>query len=541
MGIDRSWDDLDAFIKGISQNPEEDKEKRYQFLMSAEDGLEELHPTNYMNLTGYLIDISFDLDESAGLERAINLCEQLLERDLSPSTRSRLHYQMANAQSHLGDLDSQTESNNWDNQYLENEVVYLRKGLSEEGVERLSDEIQCKMYTNLGNALSRAGRVIEAFEWWNRSLNVDSSHAMAIGNRGAGKKKYAMAIYDRGHFAVFLASALRDLNKAVTSNQIHPNQRQGFQAAKEGIEEVVGGDVDEILKDLESYSLGDSEKEIRYSKWCLRNRLFLNPLNDITDKPIAGQDVLHLPDMTFEKPFPYPGLYNQMKQEFVSARYLFYTGLVAEEPHFSDEEVYLDNTLDYPVYSLATEKMKAGLRMSYSIFDKIAFFLNEYLNLGESEDSFSFSNIWFENLRYDDGLRSIFTRMDNWPLQALYWLRKDFYGGKFNTNNSFELIADDLSEIRHHLEHKYLKVHDDAIVGDISEEQPTGVYEDTLKFSISRANLEEAALRMLKTSRAALIYLSLGVHIEEKSQEKNQDDTPVLPIHSVPFEDDRKR
>ena len=179
--------------------------------------------------------------------------------------------------------------------------------------------------------------------------------------------------------------------------------------------------------------------------------------------------------------------------------------------------------------------------MPYSIFDKIAFFLNYYLDLGESENSFSFGNIWFQNLRYSDGLKPIFEDMENWPIKALYWLRKDFYGGQFNVDNSIELIADDLSEIRHHLEHKYLKVHDDTIVGEVSKEPPTGTYEDTLKFSISRTTLQKAGLRMLKTARAALIYLPMGVHIEEERRKKNYEDKPTLPIHSTPFEDDWKR
>jgi LA2681-like HEPN len=41
----------------------------------------------------------------------------------------------------------------------------------------------------------------------------------------------------------------------------------------------------------------------------------------------------------------------------------------------------LYNTLDYPTYSVAIEKVKAAYRLAYSLFDKIAFFLNAYLDL----------------------------------------------------------------------------------------------------------------------------------------------------------------
>jgi len=46
-------------------------------------------------------------------------------------------------------------------------------------------------------------------------------------------------------------------------------------------------------------------------------------------------------------------MYNQLKQEFVSARYLYYEGITSEAVHFSDKKVYLYDTLDAPVYSLA--------------------------------------------------------------------------------------------------------------------------------------------------------------------------------------------
>ncbi|MDX5595492.1 LA2681 family HEPN domain-containing protein [Pseudovibrio sp. SPO723] len=40
--------------------------------------------------------------------------------------------------------------------------------------------------------------------------------------------------------------------------------------------------------------------------------------------------------------------------------------------HFSDKDVALYNTLDYPSYALAVEKARLAYRMEYSLFDKIA-------------------------------------------------------------------------------------------------------------------------------------------------------------------------
>ncbi len=72
------------------------------------------------------------------------------------------------------------------------------------------------------------------------------------------------------------------------------------------------------------------------------------------------------------------GFFNQMKQEYASARWLLYEGLQEDRVHFSDHDVRLCNTLDYSCHSLTVEKTKIAFRMAYSLFDKIAFFLNGY-------------------------------------------------------------------------------------------------------------------------------------------------------------------
>ena len=63
------------------------------------------------------------------------------------------------------------------------------------------------------------------------------------------------------------------------------------------------------------------------------------------------------------------------------------------------------NTLDYPSYSLAVERMKAAFRMAYSLFDKIAYFLNEYLRLGIPERNVSFRTLWYEDQQKKKGLK----------------------------------------------------------------------------------------------------------------------------------------
>jgi hypothetical protein len=149
------------------------------------------------------------------------------------------------------------------------------------------------------------------------------------------------------------------------------------------------------------------------------------PLNDLGPHTIASHDVLMLPPVVthFQRGPSMPalqGMYNQLKQEFVSARYLFYEGITSGVVHFSDKGVRLYNTLDYPAYSLAAEKTKVAFRMAYSILDKIAFFLKHYLHLSIPEQDASFRKVWYCDGRRKKGLEPIFAGTVNWPLRGLF-------------------------------------------------------------------------------------------------------------------------
>src|SRR5262249_20765766 len=141
------------------------------------------------------------------------------------------------------------------------------------------------------------------------------------------------------------------------------------------------------------------------------------------------QDVLSLPSITTsigQFP-PLIGFFNQMKQEYVSGRWLLYEGLHAASTHFSDHNVLLINTLDYPSYGLAVEKVKAASRIAYSMFDKIAFFLNEYASLGIKSRDVYFKTLWYDRHKKPRTVRKEFASSRNWPLRGLYWLSKDLF------------------------------------------------------------------------------------------------------------------
>jgi len=503
-------------------------EETYKSMMSVKN-LEGLSSENALSHIGHLTDLSFDLGKTEGLLHSIKLADELQKRELNDEQLALSHYFLANAYADIRRLSKAGTEKSWEWQQeeIEKEIFHLRTALR---IGSRRDDIMCPVLTNLGNLMNEIGRSVEAIEYWDRALSITPSFGMARGNRGYGLSYYAGSLYDTGHYAVFLKHAHTNLEEALLSPDLYEDARQGFTRIRDWIESVISPEQVDI--DMEAFSLGDSNDEINYRKWCLKNRLFLNPLNDLGPYPIAATDVLGLPSIVVdigEGPY-YPGYFNQMKQEFVSARYLYYEGVHSENPHFSDREVLLFNTLDYPSYSLAVEKMKASFRMAYSLFDKIAFFLNHYLRLSIPERNVSLRTIWYKSQNRKGGLRDEFTQRQNWPLRGLFWLSKDLYEDKPGFKESIEPDAQELHEIRNHLEHKYLKLHDDMWMGPSERDHKMfRALADTLAHSMYRRDFQEKALRLIKMVRAALVYLSLAIHWEEQKRKKERDPEAIVP------------
>jgi hypothetical protein len=359
---------------------------------------------------------------------------------------------------------------------------------------------------------------------------------MALGNRGMGIKNYADILYDYGHKAVLYQSALSALDNALNHN-LPPYAKGPFEDYVKSIKYVLQKKVLEKNAQRTSYSLGRSNKEKNYRKWCLDNRLFLNSLNDLCTLSIAATDVISMPSIVYkidEGPY-YDGFYNQLKQEYISSRYLYYEGINPSiAPHFSDKYVVLINTLDYPAYSLSVEKIKIAYRVIYSIFDKIAYFLNDYLNLSIPEKKVYFRTIWYESQNKKNGLRKELCEKANSPLRGLFWLSKDLFDN--NIKASIEPEAQKLDKIRNHLEHKYFKLHTEYMYEYQSRDSEG--FADKLAYSMFIVEFEETTLKLIRLARAALIYLSLAVHSEELYRYETRDHSKILVLGELPKYDD---
>lgn len=492
------------------------------------DSLSDYNSDQAIQIIGSLGDFSYDRNSLEGIKHAISLSEQIKDKPLNDVQEAYFHYTIGNLWSYKHKIENPKGQNKWpwESEEFEKIIINLRKALHLLRENRYKEKYYyCQINTNLGNHLSHLGLIIGAVEYWNECIQVDENFGMALGNLGHGLMQYSRIVYDKGHKAILLKVAYGHLNKALNLN-ITVEAHKGFKKCINHITSILDGDFLEEESTLDNWDLGETESEKLYRRWVLEKNLFLNPLNDIGSHTIAARDILHLPNIVTDietNPFHH-GLFNVIKQEFISARYLFYESDMTgknNEIHFSDKDNLLYDTLDYSCHSLSVEKMKVAYKSAYSTFDKIAFFINEYFNLGIPERRVSFRTVWYKN----DRLRDEFAQNKNWPLRGLYWLSKDFFENNKEFKECLEPDAQKLNEIRNHLEHKYLKVH--LFGGAMTSSYSS----DDLAYSISRSELHAKTLRILKLSRAAIMYLSFAVHVEEQFRDKGRDSSTI----SVPL------
>ena len=477
-----------------------------------------------------------DAIEAGDLHMLGTLLEECDSNFPQVDARAGLEILYFKANIHAGIAAAQSYSDatwGWDQPHSVQELLHLREALSEPAFRDLDIVRQCQIRTNLAGRLSRLGRSVEAIEQWLLVLQDMSEFAMAAGNLGVGLRSYAEHLYDPNHQILFLEAARSKLEIALSDVAFwdsgpDENARQHFADHLEAIHRQLDGIEPNPDFDRNAFSLGESDAERRYRRWSLDHRLFLNPLNDVMTDTVAAADVLHLPDHVYpiDTQVIFPGMYNILKQEFVTARYRLFDAIQDDDAHFSDRDVLLLDSDVGALFSYRLEQIKSAYRTAYSLFDKIALFINEYFECGQNPAGVSFSRIWgrFDRKAGTFEIDPRFRDIRNWPLRGLYFLSKDFFDPALKEHAAPD--AESLDTLRHFLEHRFVALKDYDDGSDSS---------DVLRHESIDA-LEAKTLRLLKLARAALIYLSLSMRCEEAIRRQNADASLIVPaIQSRPI------
>ena len=236
------------------------------------------------------------------------------------------------------------------------------------------------------------------------------------------------------------------------------------------------------------------------------------------------QDILQITSITTtieqeDPPFVFE-MFNQIKEEYIYARYLLYEVInPIGKVHLADKETHLEDTLNYSSYSIRIEKLKTAYRTLYSIFDRIAFFLNAYLKLGVVEQKVNFDSIW-SRLKEKEA--------KNIALSALHWIDRDF---KEKFGNAGAPHTKEIKMLRNALEHKFVSVHMFSIENEVK------IGKDYI-YRISEESLIECTMDLLQLIREAVIELTIAIRIEEK--QRNPSEKKVLQMSMMEYLDEFK-
>jgi len=494
----------------------------------------------FTNEIGCLIDKYSTTDLQGNYNRIYEDIERAIELSIeNPEITNVLYFYYGNLLSDMRRIQQKTGQNS--------DVDTSYKIISKY-IEALkfspSLEIKKNLYVNVGNELNTLNRHFESISFYEKAIEIDKNFGMALGNKAITLKKIIAGLYDQGHCKLITHEALNLSKRAIRDNFVEDEMKKNLENFIVHYNNYFNGDQNllECLNKTKSYN---SKEEDEYRNWCAQNKLFINPLNEITNGYITQADPTHLPSFISsidEGPFLI-GMYNNIKQEFVSARYMYYSAVYKQSKHFSDKDVKIIDTFDYSHNSYKFELMKSSFRIFYSIMDKISYIINSYFQVGMKYSNVSYLEIW----GYNNILKIRMDETKNTHLNALYSMRYELQsignkGTDLNKIQQFKYFSNDfiviLSEIRNSMEHKFLRIQNNSNMNlDLYLKEPEGI-----SYNISRDNFEYASLHLAKVIRNAILYLSMAVKHEEDIRNKSKINKEfIISTELITLNDELKR
>jgi hypothetical protein len=206
---------------------------------------------------------------------------------------------------------------------------------------------------------------------------------------------------------------------------------------------------------------------------------------------------------------------NHIKQDYVTARFLLVESQYrCLDLSFVDRRVKLVDTLDYSLFNIRIQLVKAAFRAFYDVLDKASIFINNYLKLGIPEKNVDFRNVWYSDIKKKI-IHEKMREMKNFSLNAIYDIFQEFENGRYNR----------LRKTRNALTHRFVNI---RLMQEKEDEE-----------NMSEDALFEQTIELARIVRNVIIYLTNFVYLEEKAkEEKIGHELPQ--IQSFEYPDDLK-
>lgn len=315
------------------------------------------------------------------LTRGVEVLERLVTE--YPSKAS-FRYNLANGLTAIADLE-QYEDRSW---YLKTSPWRHRaKSLYQHCTEAGSDrDLRARAQTNLGNALLKAFRFVEAYDCYCRALEFDPTNAIAA--TGAARVLLSYAAAGIGDEELLLMTANEHL-RFVRQNPVRLRELAG--------EHAFAQLAPLLLRPLTEMKRPDHAKATAYQCFVRDHRLALSPTIEGLDLSLKRSDSLGLPAI-FEPPgshYQIPTVFstfNVLKADYLAVRHLAFAALQKPPPESGN---YAD-TLDYACYGVATAGLTLAQRTCVDILDKLAVALLHYVGETKPARNATFLNSFFE-------------------------------------------------------------------------------------------------------------------------------------------------
>ncbi|HCE1504016.1 TPA: hypothetical protein RG678_005158 [Vibrio alginolyticus] len=505
-----------------------------------------------LDLFNLRVDELTDDNDVEGMQNFISTFDMFTPVFEDDYREAEFNYMLGNAYSLLN-VPQQKE---WFSPELNKVIIHFKKALSLLKKRNIDDiyqiTLESQISTNLGNYLSQQGRFMCAKKFWQRGILLNNQ---PIAHTAMYQSERYIAHYSqhdtpKAHYHYYLAY------QSLKSRLELPNDPTKFndsclifgnewtETFKSWFEKNF--DESEFERFYEPYDKRElNEKEIDYLAWCSDSHLFIDELEISELRYARHPDSLSLPPispklnltLSHNEELVYHANFDEIKNDFCYARHLIFTALDTD----NDEQSFFNSTfqkiddMTYCIDNIKAQNLKSAFKILYSLFDKIAYFINHFYNLNALEKD---RKISFESLFKKLGSNKQWqphpklAESKNQFLHALFYILKDL-----RDINDQESVSDWLNpeltkicEIRNFIEHRSFKIIDELYADLVSATSVEQMQIQRLKEEKEQYSNEcKALFPLIKQYKATEKY-------QELVDQKNELEEKITNIDSQLYE-----
>jgi hypothetical protein len=477
-----------------------------------------------------LIDAGTALNDISLVEEGSAMIERVLAE--FPDSRERMliqfQYNLSNAYAakyqfyRKQGATAQAEENLQQQKHLLQSILLRR--------EHIPADLEPAVLANYANTLDHLNRTFEAIDQYLDCLRIEPTHGLAMGNCAAAIRRIVFmteqhrlsnlqACWDLSYEAVAKPTTVLEWSGPEALEHLEEAHRRLRHEIEQGLTGGLAA-LDEFRqhRDADHPTQPSPEwiEQVRQDRLLLTLRqLPLDSVHETLDDAFFDSLTYGMSDGERSKSIELIHLFNAIKEEFVTARHLYYLADSREESLTSRNDVTLYGDPEGDAeFGLISGLLKAAFRGSIDLLDKIAVFLAQYFELEGSPDRFNFNNVWFEGRNPKKGL--LHPKLEaalsagNYPLVGLRDFQRDFFRQEY---------PGPVKSTRNAAVHRWLRL------SWLPIEQGS---QDGRSWNLD--DFSELTLFMLRQARAAILLLTAAVNIEERHRKASEEDPRRVAI-----------